>query len=175
MTPTSTTDTLSLQDKLSTLATPLFDPKSPIHLTFISNQLKTLHGELQGRLYQYFSPKCAEISLKLIYALPISILIKSLSNPQSAVISLLGGAYLLSCKDEIISKESKVNLLHSIAIAFFANMLSIPTDFSQDSSLKLLTDSGLMALNILAANQIEGCEEQDSQDKANISVTAIAE
>lgn len=163
MTPTPTTDPLSLQEKLEILATPMFDPKSPIHLTFLSDQIKSFHGQLQGRLYQYLSPKSADITLKFIYALPISILIRMLSNPQSAVISLLGGAYLLSCKDEIISKESKVNLLHSIAIAFFANALSVPVNFSQDSGLKLLTDSGLMTLNILAANHIEGGAEQDTR------------
>lgn len=166
MTLTSTAHSPSLQEKLNTLATPIFDPQSPIHLAFISKQFKALHGELQGRLYQYFSPKCAEISLKLIYAFPLSLFIKSLSNPQSAVISLLGGAYLLSCKDEIISTELKINLLHSIAIAFFANLLSIPADFSQDSTLKLLTNSGLMTLNILAANQIETSKELSDEGSA---------
>ncbi|HEV8052664.1 MAG TPA: hypothetical protein VGP47_09220 [Parachlamydiaceae bacterium] len=156
---TSATDSLSIKDKIDILMTPTIDPNSPLPLIFLSKQVKRLHGELQGRLCEYLSPNCAEFSLKLLYAFPISWFINSLSPPQSAVISLLSGAFMLSCKDEIISKESKVNLLHSIAIGFFANLLSVPADFSQDAALRLLTDSALIGLNILAANQIEGVKE----------------
>lgn len=133
----------------------LMDFKTPYHLVFFENQIKKFHGELNSRLHHHFTIQNADFCKKLIYAIPTSVIVKILSPTSTVALGLLGGAYLWSCREELISKKTKIDILHSVAIGFFVNLIHLSTEVSAHAFLKVPFDTTLLAASLLAANQIE--------------------
>lgn len=128
------------------------------HAVFLSNQVKRFHGKLESHLYTFLNPKSASLCATLIYTIPSSIIIKALPSTYTAALSLLGGAYLWSCREEIISNEAKIDILHSVAVAFFANMFHETTALSKASLLSVPLHTALLSTSLILANQL-GKEE----------------
>lgn len=162
-------NTASLQEKATLLFNSIDPQQSAPHVPFLANQLKSLHGKLESRLYSYFSPQNADLCTTLVYAVPASLIIKLLTSSQIATLSVLGSAYIWSCKEELISKQAKIDLMHSVAIGFFANMFNMVHDFSKDSLVRLPIDMALMIGSIVVANQIEKATEQTSFDAETVA------
>lgn len=152
---TSINNPESLYSKISRRAAATIDPYDRPDITFFKDQLHKFNGKLESRLYYFLNPKSANLFPKLLYAIPINFFINNLPAIPSATISFLGIAYLQYCKEEHITKKSKITLLQSIAIAFFANLCNHSTGYSQDGLIKLSLNGALMAGSLLAANRLE--------------------
>lgn len=162
---------LSLRSKIKALATPQIDPTSPAHAYFLLDKIKQLHGTLESRVYTYLNPKNADLCTKLIYAVPASLAIKILSPAKTAACGLLGAVFLWKSKKETVSNNGKILLLHSLAIAFFTNILNaIP---GKENFLKFSLNTALMSACLLASNHLENKtkakEKQRTQRKPQLT------
>lgn len=137
--------------------TPYFslDCTVPPQATLLISKVKSFHGELESHLYSYLNPQSAEISTKLIYAIPASIIIKCLSSHHITTLSVIGSAYLWSCREDWISKKNKIDILNAIAIGFFANIFNQSTELSIQSLTKAAFNTTLLGVTLLIINQIE--------------------
>jgi hypothetical protein len=131
------------------------DADQPFLKNFAETAVK-IHGELKSRLYQYLNPKSVELCSKLLHAIPMSLVLNTLTTPQIVVVSLISGACLWSCKKEFLSKDSKIHMLHSMAIVFFANIISYSTELSLGLLFRLPVNAALMAGSLFMADQLEG-------------------
>lgn len=129
-----------------------------------------IHGEFKSRLCQYLSPKGFEFCSKLIHAIPITLVISTLSLPQTVVVSAIGGACLWSCKKQFLDKDSKISLLHSMAIAFFSNIVT--STISLGLIFRLPINAALLAGSLLLADRIEAKakKEAENETKPNTSI-----
>lgn len=134
--------------------------------TFADTAVK-VHGELKSRLYQYLSPKNVEFCSKLLHAIPMALVLNTLTAPQLVVVSAIGAACLWSCKKEFLPKDSKINLLHSMAIAFFANIVSCTTELSLGILFRLPINAALMAGSLFLSDKLEGQDDKVKPETKN--------
>lgn len=131
-------------------------------LKTITNTAIRIHGELKTRIYQYLNPKSVELCSKLVHAIPMTLVLNTLSLPQTIIVSAISFAGLWSCKKEFLNKDSKINILHSMAIVFFSNIVSYSTEISLGMIFRLPVNAALLAGSLLLADKIEEAKERDN-------------
>lgn len=148
--------TNAFKDRLQDFLKPHSTSANQTPFNMVYDKALQIHGELQSHLCVYLNPKSVELCSKLLYAIPITLILNTLTIPQTLIVSAIGSACLWSCKKEFITRDSKINLLHSIAIVFFANMISFSTELSTALFLKLPVNAALLIGSLCLADQLEG-------------------
>lgn len=142
-------------------------------LKTIADTAIKIHGELKSRLCQYLNPKSVDLCSKLLNAIPMTLVFNTLSIPQTIIVSAISYACLWSCKKEFLNKDSKISLLHSMAIAFFSNIIAYSAELSLGVIIKLPINAAFLAGSLLLADQIEDKTEQEMSPVEPINIQSV--
>lgn len=132
----------------------------PLHLEWLAKKASSIHGALEGRLIKAFDKESTNFALKLLYAIPMTMLQSSLSTQQTAITNALSTAILWSAGKHVLTERNKINLLHSVAMASLASIVpQINSNNTMEDWLKIPLLLATAATAMVAASTVKETSE----------------